>query len=208
VDLFVLKFPGAGSRAECSTDHPADRWPQVRAEIWAVNFPGYGGSSGRASLQAIPAAADAVLTHLQQQAAGRPIVATGSSLGCVAALYVAAGQQVQGLILRNPPALREVILERFGWRGWNVGARLIARQVPDALCSIRNAAAARAPAVFITSGADRIVPHRCQQMIVDACGGPQRTVFLPAADHHTPMSDSQSEQYAEHLRWLYGMLQP
>ena len=206
VNLFVLKFPGAGSRAECSTDHPAEQWPDARAETWAVNYPGYGGSSGRASLQSMAAAADTVIAELERRAAGRPIVAVGNSLGCVSSLYMAAQERIQGLVLRNPPALREVILERYGWWGMNVGARLIASQIPDALCSIRNAAAASAPAVIVTSGRDRIVPHKCQQMIVDAYAGPKRTLMLPEADHHTPMTDEQSEQYAEQLGWLFETL--
>jgi pimeloyl-ACP methyl ester carboxylesterase len=206
VDLFVLKFPGAGSRAEYSTDHPAEWWPGARAETWAVNFPGYGGSSGRASLQSMAPAADTVFAALERHAAGRPIVAVGNSLGCVSSLYMAARGNVQALVLRNPPALREVILERFGWRGINLGARLIASQIPDALCSIRNAAAAAAPAVIVTSGRDRIVPYQCQQMVVDAYAGPHRTLLLTEADHHTPMNDEQSSRYGEQLDWLFRSL--
>ena len=42
-DLFVLKFPGTGGRAERASEHPADCWPSLAAEVWAVNPPGYGG---------------------------------------------------------------------------------------------------------------------------------------------------------------------
>jgi pimeloyl-ACP methyl ester carboxylesterase len=205
-DAFVLKFPGAGSRAERSTDHPAEQWPDLRTEIWAINFPGYGGSSGRASLQTMAAATDEVYTALHRRAAGRPIVATGSSLGCVSALYLAARRPVDGMILRNPPALREVILGRFGWWNLNLGARLIARQIPAELCCIQNAARASAPAVFVVSDKDKIVPPKYQQSIIDRYGGPKRVLVLPDAGHNTPMSDTDKSQYQKLLYWLHDRL--
>jgi pimeloyl-ACP methyl ester carboxylesterase len=201
-DLYVLKFPGTAGRAERSTVHPADAWPELRVELWTVNPPGYGGSSGRASLRHTAAVADAVLEELQQRAAGRPIVVTGSSLGCVSALYLAARTPLAGVILRNPPALREVILARSNRWHLNLGTQLIARQIPPELCAIRNAASATVPAIFITAQRDRVVPQKCQQQVVDAYAGPKRVLRLAQADHHTPMTDEETEQYRELLVWL------
>lgn len=201
-DLYVLKFPGTAGRAERSTVHPADAWPGLGVELWTVNPPGYGGSSGRASLRNTTAVADAVLEQFQTQAAGRPIAITGSSLGCVSALYLAARHAVAGLILRNPPPLREVMLARFGWWPLHPGTHLLARQVPPELCAIRNAASITAPAIFITAQNDRIVPPRCQQQIVDAYAGPKRVLPLAQADHHTAMSDEETELYRQRLDWL------
>ena len=45
-DLFILKFPGTGGRAERATEHPAEFWPDRSAEVWTINPPGYGGSGG------------------------------------------------------------------------------------------------------------------------------------------------------------------
>ena len=201
-DLYVLKFPGTAGRAERSTAHPADAWPGVRVELWTVNPPGYGGSSGTASLRQTAAVADAVLEQVLQQAAGRPVVVAGSSLGCVSALYLAARHALAGLILRNPPPLREVILARFGWWHLNLGVHLLARQIPPELCAIRNAASATAPAIFVTAMRDRVVPPKCQQRIVDAYAGTKRVLRLAQADHHTPLTDEEAEQYRELLDWL------
>ena len=201
-DLYVLKFPGTAGRAERSTAHPADAWPGMRVELWSVNPPGYGGSGGTASLGQIAAFAGAAFEQLQREAAGRPVLVTGSSLGCVGALYLAARQPLAGLILRNPPALREVILARFGWRTLHLGARLIARQIPPELDAIHNATAARAPAVFVSAQCDRVVPLKCQQRILAAYQGPQRVLRLAQADHHTPLTDDEAEQYRELLLWL------
>ncbi len=207
-ELYVLKFPGTAGRAERSTVHPADAWPGLAVELWTVNPPGYGGSSGTASLHHTAAVADAALEQLRAQAAGRPIAITGSSLGCVSALYLAARHAVAGSILRNPPPLREVMLARFGWWPLKPGVQLLARQVPPELCAIRNAAAATAPAIFITARQDRVVPPSCQQQIADAYAGPKQTLYLAQADHHTPMSDEETEQYRQRLDWLRQQMMP
>jgi pimeloyl-ACP methyl ester carboxylesterase len=143
-----------------------------------------------------------VMEELQQHASGRPIVLVGNSLGCVSALYLAANYQVSGLILRNPPALREVIIGRYGWRTLFLGARLVARQIPAELCSLQNAARATAPAVFVVSGRDRVVPPKFQQQIIDAYRGPKQALLLPDADHATPMTTNEGERYAPLLHWL------
>ena len=203
---FVLKFSGAGGRAERAGIHPAEIWPQLNAEVWAVNYPGYGNSSGRASLNALVAAAQATYEHLAEIAAGRPIIVTGNSIGCTCALYLAARMPIAALLLRNPPPLRQVIVGRFGWWNLGLGAGLIARQVPHELCSLSNAAQAQAPSVFVTSGADRIVPPQYQQRIFDAYAGPKRQIVDPAADHATPLASELEPEYRQALDWLAGQL--
>jgi pimeloyl-ACP methyl ester carboxylesterase len=203
VDVFVLKLVGAGGRAERATDQPVNYWPDVRAEIWAANPPGYGGSGGRASLEKMPAVAAAVYDELEKHAAGRPVVVLGSSFGGASALYLAAARPIDGLIVRNAPPLRQVILGRFGWWNLNFGARLIARQVPKELCAVRNAQRASAPAVFVMSEKDRIVPSRYQRLAIDAYAGRKRLLILPNADHITPMTDDETEQYGSLVGWLW-----
>lgn len=205
-DLFILKFPGTGGRAECATAHPADRWPEINAEIWAVNPPGYGGSSGRASLRHVAAMADAAFDAVQAEATGRPILVTGNSLGCVAALYLAAHRRVSGLLLRNPPPLRQLIVERHGWWNLGLGARLIARQIPAELCPIANAARAAAPALFIMSRQDRVVPVDFQQRIHAAYAGENRVMPLANADHGCPPDESELPNYVEKLVWLLARM--
>lgn len=203
VDLFVLKFSGAGGRAERSTDQPVSFWPNVKAELWAVNPPGYGGAGGRASLQKLPSVANAVFDELEEHASGRPILVIGSSLGGVSALYAAAARRIDGLIVRNAPPLCEVILGRFGWWNLNIGAHLIARQIPKNLCSIRNARKASAPAVFVTSEKDRVVPSRHQRLVIDAYAGEKKVLALPDADHVTSMTEDEAKQYGSLLEWLW-----
>jgi hypothetical protein len=199
---FILKFGGAGSRAERAGLHPAEAWPDLHAEVWAVNYPGYGNSSGRASLESLAHASLATYEHLAEIAAGRPILLTGNSIGTACALYVAAVRPVAGLLLRNPPPLRQLILGRFGW--WNLwlGAGLIARQIPAELCSLVNAARVTVPAVFVMSGCDRVVPPRYQHRVIEAYAGAKRILVDPAADHGTPLAPELEADYRVALEWL------
>lgn len=201
-DLLVLKFSGTGGRAECATPHPAEVWNDLRAEVWAVNPPGYGGSSGFATLRSMPAAVQTVFNAARSAAGNRPLVVTGNSLGTIYALYAASLGPVDGLLLRNPPPLPELIRERYGW--WNLGlaSGMIARQVPAELCSLTSAATIAAPAAFVMSGRDRVVPTRFQQRVIDAYAGQKRVCLLRDADHADPVSREDEAPYLSLLEWL------
>ena len=201
-ELFVLKMPGAGGRAERASEHPADVWQHWSTQVWTLNPPGYGGSDGRASVQTLAAACAAVMKHLLRVADGRPIVLAGNSLGTAGALHLAARFPVDGLILRNPPPLRQLIVGRFGWWNFGLGAGLIARQVPSELDSIENARRVEAPAVVMVSQKDSVVPTVYQEKVLDAYGGEQRRVLLKDADHACPPSPDEAAQYVHALGWL------
>lgn len=205
-DVYILKFGGVGSRAERATEHPAEVWEGFRAEVWALNPPGYGGSPGEATLRCLAAVADAAYSEIRARARNRPVVLTGNSLGGALALYVAARHQIEGLILRNPPPLRQMIVRRYGWWNGFVGAALIARQTPCELDSIANAARCHTPAVFLASGRDRVVPLRFQRLIHQVYAGDCRILNLPKADHGDPLQSQELAQYHNLLHWLGGRL--
>jgi len=205
-ELFVLKFPGAGGRAERASLHPLDYWDDLAGQMWAVNPPGYGGSPGRAEVRSLGGVARVTYDAVREAADGRPIVVTGNSLGCCTALLVAATLPVAGVILRNPVPIRPLIVGRFGWWNFGLGARLIAANTPDELDAVNNAARCGAPAVFIHSQRDRVVPTRYQRLVHDAYAGPMRIVALPEADHATPMTEAEQIGYAKQLDWLRGQM--
>src|ERR1700756_3266085 len=117
-DLLILRFYGNADRADRWPAMEAEMWNDRAIEIWGMNYPGFGGSTGPARLSKIGPAALAAFDELQHHAVDRAIVAFGTSIGATAALHVAAQRPVAGLILHNPPPLREMILRRFGW--WNL----------------------------------------------------------------------------------------
>lgn len=202
-DLYLLEFPGTASRAEDRTAFVEDCWSKLCVEIWAVNPPGYGNSSGTASLKKLVAMAESALHEVREAAGEVPVIAAGGSLGSVSALYLAAHQRVEGLLVQNPPALQEVILAQSGW--WHIkwAIRMIAAQIPPELDSIANARGATVPAVFVTAQQDSIVPVRIQRQIIDTYQGPSKVLLIPDADHDTPMSESDLEQLRPLARWLY-----
>jgi hypothetical protein len=159
-------------------------------EVWAVNYPGYGGSAGGAKLASIAPAALAAFDAMKQQAGTRPTFVSGRSIGTTAALFVAAHRQVDGVILHSPPPLRNLIMGEFGW--WNLwlAAIPVSLGVPADLNSIENARHVTATGVFIITEADSLVPPRYQQMIVDAYAGPKQIIRMPGVDHNDPIPES------------------
>src|SRR5687767_12622597 len=67
-ELFILKLPGMGGRAERASPHPAEVWGDASVEVWAFNPPGYGGSAGRATLKTFLPAAQAVFREFERVA--------------------------------------------------------------------------------------------------------------------------------------------
>ena len=201
-DIYVLRFYGNADRADRWVAAEAEEWNGRAVEIWGMNYPGFGRSTGPARLSRIGPAAIAAFDELKRHAAGRPIVLYGASLGSAAALHVARQRPVAGLILHNPLPLRQMILRRFGW--WNLWllAGPIALQIPRDLDSISNAKAIQTPAIFLLAEKDEIVPPRYHRLVVDAYAGQKRVVTLRDAYHNTPVEGAGLADLYRALDWL------
>lgn len=202
VEIFVVEFCGNATRAEQIVNLAAWRWRQKAAEVWVVNTPGFGGSTGPARLAVIAPAALVAYDEVARHAQGRRIFIAGNSLGTAAAMYVAAHRPVAGLLLQNPPPLRTLILRRHGW--WNLWllAGPVALQVPKELSSLTNAPQAQAPALFLLADHDEIVPPPYHQMVVDAYAGPKRVIDLIGATHNDGPSDADEATVQAGIAWL------
>ncbi len=200
---FVLAFIGNADRAEYAVQRTVEEWSDRPVEVWAVNYPGYGGSPGPARLAAIGPAALAAYDALRTVAGKRPIFVTGMSLGTAAALHVSANRPVAGLVLHNPPPLRKMILERYGW--WNLWliAAPAALHIPSDLDSLANARRTTAPGVFLLAQNDQVVPPRFQQAVVAAYAGEKRLIPLPGADHNDPPAPAQEAELHAAIGWLW-----
>jgi len=201
-DIYVLRFYGNADRADRWVAAEAEEWNGRAVEIWGMNYPGFGRSTGPARLSRIGPAAIAAFDELKRHAAGRPIVLYGASLGSAAALHVAGQRPVAGLILHNPLPLRQMILRRFGW--WNLWllAGPIALQIPRELDSISNAKAIQTPAIFLLAEKDEIVPPRYHRLVVDAYAGQKRVISLPGAYHNDPVEGAALAELNHALDWL------
>ena len=202
-DIFLLRFYGNADRADRWAALECEMWNDRAVEIWGMNYPGFGGSTGPVRLSRIGPAALAAFDQLKQYAADRPIVPFGTSIGATAALHIAANRPIVGLILQNPPPLREMILRQFGW--WNLWliAGPIALQIPRDLNSIENAKATHAPAIFLLAEKDEVVTPRFHRLVVDAYAGKKRVIELPRAYHNDPIEGTALEDLNEALDWLF-----
>ena len=201
---FVLEFIGNASRGEYMAAASAQEWGERPVEVWAVNYPGYGGSPGPARLASIAPSALAAYDALRAVAGERPIFVGGQSLGTAAALHVAAHRPVAGTVLWSPPPLRHMILKRFGW--WNLWlvAGPIAMGVPPELDSLRNARRVGAPGLFVITGQDTVVPIVYQTAVADAYRGEKRYVRLPESEHNAVLEGVAATEYQAGLDWLWS----
>lgn len=185
-EAFVLRFYGNADRADNWVGGEARGLP-FPAEMWGVNYPGFGGSGGSASLRGVAESALVAYDAMKKQAGARPILVFGTSMGTTAALHVAANREVKGLVLQNPPPLRQLIRGQYGW--WNLWllAVPIAWGVPPQLDSLENASKSRAPAVFVLSEKDEVVGHRYALAVRDAYAGPKQTLIVTGALHNDPI---------------------
>ena len=202
VDAYILRFYGNADRAELWASLEAETWNDRAVQIWAVNYPGFGGSSGPASLRRIPGAALTAFDALQNKAGPRPIIVFGTSLGATAALHVAANRNVNGIILHNPPPLRQIILRHFGW--WNLWllAGPVALELPRELDSLENAKRVHAPGVFLVAENDEIVPPKFQRLVFEAFAGDKRMINLPGAYHNSPIEGAIMNEVYKGYDWL------
>ena len=203
-EIFVLTFNGNGDRAEQIVGPSVERWSHRRAEVWAVNYPGYGGSTGPARLKSIAPDALEAYDAIRRRAGERPVFLQGSSLGTTVALYVAANRPCAGLILTNPPPLRQLILGRFGW--WNLWllAGPVALQVPSELSSLTNGPLCHAPAVFILADQDQVVPPQYHRKVVDAYAGPKQVIELRGAGHNTWPDEEEEMRIRKAMEAMMG----
>jgi uncharacterized protein len=225
-DVFILRFYGNADRADRWVAAEAEMWSNRAIEIWGMNYPGFGGSTGPARLSLIGPAALAAFDELKLHAASTnaaesavsnasrsgsalrtvhataPIVVFGTSIGATAALSVAARRPVAGVILHNPPPLRELIFRQFGW--WNLWllAAPVALQVPRDLDSIHNARASRIPAIFLLSEKDEMIAPRFQQLVVNAYAGEKRVITLKGAYHNDPIQGAALASLNDALEWF------
>ena len=203
-DVFILRFYGNADRADRWAAMEAEMWNDRAVEIWGMNYPGFGGSTGPARLARIGPAAVAAFDELRRHAHGAPIVAYGASIGATAALHVAASRpaEIAGLILHNPPPLREMILRQFGW--WNLWllAGPVALQIPRDLDCIANARATRAPAIFLLAERDEIVAPRFHRLVVQAYAGEKRVIELRGAYHNDPIEGTALADLNDALGWM------
>src|SRR5205809_4884842 len=160
-------------------------WPIVRefqppgTAVLVLDYPGYGGSGGRATEPALYAAADAAYAALtaRPDVDPRRIYVYGRSLGSAVATYTAAHHPVAGLILESPFTNAAAMAKYH----YGLLPRFLLRLSLDNVANVRRVSC---PILLFHGDADRLVPTAMGMAVAAAAAGPVEVVLIHGAGHN------------------------
>jgi len=160
-------------------------WPVVRAfqppgtAVLVLDYPGYGGSGGRATEAALYAAAEAAYAALAARPGVDPqrIYVYGRSLGSAVATHVAAHRPVAGLILESPFTSAAAMAKHH----YGFFPRFLVRLSLDNLTNVKNV---HCPILLFHGDADRLVPTAMGMAVAAAASGPVDVVLIHGSGHN------------------------
>lgn len=156
------------------------------ADVMAIDYPGYGRSGGEPSEESLVLSADAAFRHLDQlEAARRPRLVVGFSLGAAVAVQVAARypDAVDGLVLLAAWT-RLADLAAAHYPDW------MARQVPpEVYDSLGAAERVAVPTLVVHGEEDEIIPLAQGRELVAALPFGSRLLVVPGRGHNDLLAD-------------------
>lgn len=178
----VVYFHGNGGNLSLWSDVLVALWRQ-RLDVFAIDYRGYGRSTGSPSEQGLYRDAEAALRVVGDQVrrAGVPLIYWGRSLGTPVAAYAATQAPPDAIVLEAGfPSMRAVLetnplLWALSW--------LSSYRFPTAEWM----ASVRAPVLVLHGDRDSIIPHRLGQRLYASLPGPKTFVTIPGGDHNDPM---------------------
>ncbi len=160
-------------------------WPIVRefqppgTAVLVLDYPGYGGSGGRATEGALYAAADAAYAALTARPDVDPqrVYVYGRSLGSAVATYTAAHHPVAGLILESPFTHAAAMAKYH----YGLLPRFLLRLSLDNVANVRRVSC---PILLFHGDADRLVPTAMGMTVAAAAAGPVEVVLIHGSGHN------------------------
>lgn len=163
----------------------ASIWPILRdfqppgTALLVVDYPGYGGSTGRATEAGVYEAADAAYEELARRPGVDPkrIYVYGRSLGTAAATYTAVNHPTAGLVLESPfTNAREMSRQHYG-----LFPRFVLRLGLDNLARVKDL---RCPLLVFHGSEDQLVSPEMGRRVAQAAPGPTELVLIEGAGHN------------------------
>ena len=178
----VLYFHGNGGNLSLWTDVYAGLWHQGM-DVVALDYRGYGVSTGRPSERGLYQDVDALLAFVAERLpmVDAPAVYWGRSLGTPVAAYAASRRAPDGIVLESGfPTMRSVIeTNPIMWGlSW-----LSSYSFPTAAWM----ADVQSPALVLHGDRDDVIAYRLGKRLHDRLPGPKRFVTLPGIDHNYPV---------------------
>ncbi len=173
----VLYFQGNGG----GLDLRAHRFAALVSDglgLLAMNYRGYGGSSGRPSEEGLLRDAAAAHDFAAARYGADRIVLWGESLGTGVAVALAAERPVARVLLESPFTSAAAIAASVYWF---VPVRVL---MHDQFHSDRRIANVTAPVLVLHGERDTVVPIRFGEQLYALVRAPKQFVRLPAAGHN------------------------
>ncbi|MBW8838258.1 MAG: alpha/beta hydrolase [Gemmatimonadetes bacterium] len=160
-------------------------WPIIRdfrpphAALLVLDYPGYGGSGGRATEAHMYEAADLAYEALVQRPCVDPhrIYVYGRSLGSAAATHIAASHDVAGMILESPFTSARAMAARH----YRIFPQALVRVRLDNLARIKQI---HSPTLIVHGSADVLVPIEMSKELAASAAGPVEFVMIEGSDHN------------------------
>jgi fermentation-respiration switch protein FrsA (DUF1100 family) len=175
----VVYFHGNGANLSLWADVLVGLWQQ-RFDVVAIDYRGYGLSSGTPSERGLYTDVEATLAVVDAKLrrADLPLIYWGRSLGATMAAYGARHRLPHGVVLESGfPSARAL---------FDTNPLMLALSF---LASYRFTTAAwmrgvHVPALVIHGDRDSVIPYRMGQRLYAALPGPKRFVTIPGGDHN------------------------
>ena len=175
----VVYFHGNGGNLSLWSDVLVGLWQQGY-DVVAVDYRGYGESTGKPSEQGLYRDVDAVVgfMHDRVRHPAAPLIYWGRSLGTTMAAYAATVREPNGIVLEAGfPSMRAVvrsspILWALSW--------FSSYEFPTA----RWMSAVRAPVLVLHGDEDSVIPYGLGQQLYAQIPGPKQFLTIAGGDHN------------------------
>jgi uncharacterized protein len=177
----VVYFHGNGGNLSIWADVLVGLWQQ-RLDVIAVDFRGYGLSTGRPTEQGLYRDVDATVGYVDAELrrAELPLIYWGRSLGAAMAGYAATRGQPDGVVLEAGFPSARALFDRNPVMLGLSGLSSYRFATAEWMASVT------APALVIHGDRDSVIPYRHGQRLYDTLPGPKRFVTIPGGDHNDP----------------------
>jgi fermentation-respiration switch protein FrsA (DUF1100 family) len=145
--------------------------------VLAIDYRGYGGSTGQPSEAGLYTDALAAYAWLAQRVPATSIIAYGESLGGAVACELAASRPLGGLVLQSTfTSIADMAALSYPW----LPLRWLVHTKFDNLGKL---ARVTAPKLFIHGRRDEVVPLSMAERLFEAATAPKHQLWLPNARH-------------------------